>query len=190
MRHLVIRRAEIDDAEGIARVCAAGWRDTYCRVKEPERIEAVIAELLIPWNPRVPERVQLRDFLAPQLLPLAPLEPFQQPTDTSGQLHGVEGLGDVVDGAEVEPAGTVLELGPGGKEDDRDLPLLLILEQLLRGLPAVEDRHHHAEQDQIRLLALCQLHAGPPVCGLDHLHAPGLEVRAGEQPDRRLVVDV
>jgi ribosomal protein S18 acetylase RimI-like enzyme len=48
MRHLVIRRAEIDDAEGIARVCAAGWRDTYCRVKEPERIEAVIAEYYTP----------------------------------------------------------------------------------------------------------------------------------------------
>jgi ribosomal protein S18 acetylase RimI-like enzyme len=44
MRRLVIRRAEIHDAEGIARVCAAGWRDAYRDIKEPERIEAVIAE--------------------------------------------------------------------------------------------------------------------------------------------------
>jgi hypothetical protein len=37
------RRAEPHDAEGIARVCAAGWHDTYRGIKEPERIEAVIA---------------------------------------------------------------------------------------------------------------------------------------------------
>ena len=48
MRRLVIRRAELADAEGIARVCAAGWRDTYRGIKEPERIEAVIAEYYTP----------------------------------------------------------------------------------------------------------------------------------------------
>jgi hypothetical protein len=48
MRRLVIRRAESHDAEGIARVCAAGWRDTYHDIKEPERIEAVIAEYYSP----------------------------------------------------------------------------------------------------------------------------------------------
>ena len=45
---VVIRRAEIRDAEGIARVCSAGWRDTYSGIKEPERIEAVIAEYYAP----------------------------------------------------------------------------------------------------------------------------------------------
>jgi GNAT superfamily N-acetyltransferase len=45
---LIIRRAETRDAEGIARVCAAGWRDTYRGLKEPERIEAVIAEYYAP----------------------------------------------------------------------------------------------------------------------------------------------
>jgi ribosomal protein S18 acetylase RimI-like enzyme len=48
MRSLAIRPAEIPDAEGIARVCAAGWRDTYRGIKEPERIEAVIAEYYTP----------------------------------------------------------------------------------------------------------------------------------------------
>lgn len=48
MRRLVIRRAETRDAEGIARVCAAGWRDTYRDIKESERIEAVIAEYYRP----------------------------------------------------------------------------------------------------------------------------------------------
>jgi ribosomal protein S18 acetylase RimI-like enzyme len=48
MSRLIIRRAETHDAEGIARVCAAGWRDTYRGLKEPERIEAVIAEYYTP----------------------------------------------------------------------------------------------------------------------------------------------
>lgn len=44
MSRIVIRRAEPHDCEGIARVCAAGWRDTYRELKTPEEIEAVIAE--------------------------------------------------------------------------------------------------------------------------------------------------
>jgi ribosomal protein S18 acetylase RimI-like enzyme len=48
MSRLIIRPAEIHDAEGIARVCAAGWRDTYRGLKEPERIEAVIAKYYTP----------------------------------------------------------------------------------------------------------------------------------------------
>ncbi len=43
---MIIRRAEPD--EGIARVCAEGWRDTYSRIYEPERIESVIAEYYRP----------------------------------------------------------------------------------------------------------------------------------------------
>jgi ribosomal protein S18 acetylase RimI-like enzyme len=59
MRDLLIRRAEIRDAEGIARVCAAGWRDTYGGIKEPGRIEAVISEYYTP------ERIR-REVAAPE----------------------------------------------------------------------------------------------------------------------------
>jgi GNAT superfamily N-acetyltransferase len=59
MRSLVIRRAETADAEDIARVCAAGWRDTYRGIKEPDRIEAVIAEYYAP------ERIR-REVAAPE----------------------------------------------------------------------------------------------------------------------------
>lgn len=45
---ITIRRAEPGDAEGIARVCAAGWRDTYRGIYTPERIESVIAEYYTP----------------------------------------------------------------------------------------------------------------------------------------------
>jgi len=45
---IVIRRAEPDDAEGIARVCAEGWRDTYAGIYTPEHIESVIADYYTP----------------------------------------------------------------------------------------------------------------------------------------------
>jgi ribosomal protein S18 acetylase RimI-like enzyme len=45
---VVIRPAEGRDAEGIARVCAEGWRDTYRDIYAPEQIEAVIAEYYTP----------------------------------------------------------------------------------------------------------------------------------------------
>lgn len=44
MGDVIARRARESDAEGIARVCAAGWRDTYRGLKDPERIEEIIAE--------------------------------------------------------------------------------------------------------------------------------------------------
>lgn len=48
MGRIVIRRAEPADAEGIARVCAEGWRDTYQDIYATEQIEAVIAEYYTP----------------------------------------------------------------------------------------------------------------------------------------------
>lgn len=48
MTGVVVRQARTGDAEGIARVCAVAWRDTYDGLKEPERIEAVIAEYYRP----------------------------------------------------------------------------------------------------------------------------------------------
>jgi hypothetical protein len=62
------------------------------------------SRVLVPWNPGVPERVQLRDLLAPQLVAFATLQPFQHPAYARGQFEGVEGLEDVVDRAKVEPA--------------------------------------------------------------------------------------
>jgi ribosomal protein S18 acetylase RimI-like enzyme len=48
VRAITIRSAEPADANGIARVCAAGWRDTYADIYPPEHIEAVIAEYYTP----------------------------------------------------------------------------------------------------------------------------------------------
>ena len=48
MGRIIIRQAEPDDAGGIARVCADGWRDTYRDIYEPWRIESAIAEYYAP----------------------------------------------------------------------------------------------------------------------------------------------
>ena len=48
MDRVVVRLAEPDDAEGIARVCDEGWRDTYEGIYEPEQIESVIADYYTP----------------------------------------------------------------------------------------------------------------------------------------------
>jgi ribosomal protein S18 acetylase RimI-like enzyme len=48
MTRLDIRTAEPGDAAGIARVCAAGWRDTYEGIYASDDIEAIIAEYYTP----------------------------------------------------------------------------------------------------------------------------------------------
>ncbi len=48
MGRITIRRAEPDDAEAIARVCAEGWRDTYADLYTAEQIESVIADYYTP----------------------------------------------------------------------------------------------------------------------------------------------
>jgi len=45
---IVVRPAETADAQGIARVCAESWRDTYREIYTPDQIEAVIAEYYTP----------------------------------------------------------------------------------------------------------------------------------------------
>jgi len=48
MSQVAVRPAEPGDADGIARVCAEGWRDTYAGIYPAEQIEAVIAEYYAP----------------------------------------------------------------------------------------------------------------------------------------------
>lgn len=44
----VVRRADLPDVGGIARVCSEGWRDTYAGIYDAQRIEAVITEFYNP----------------------------------------------------------------------------------------------------------------------------------------------
>jgi len=42
--NITVKLATLDDAEGIARVCSEGWRETYKDLHSEAHIEAVIAE--------------------------------------------------------------------------------------------------------------------------------------------------
>jgi hypothetical protein len=44
MTSVSIRKAALDDAAGIRRVCSAGWRATYSGIYTPEEIEGAINE--------------------------------------------------------------------------------------------------------------------------------------------------
>ena len=49
---MIVRRATGDDVDGICRVCAAGWRDTYHNLMTRETIERTIAEFYNPTRIR------------------------------------------------------------------------------------------------------------------------------------------
>src|SRR5205807_1453426 len=135
------------------------------------------------------ERPKLRELLAAQLVALAALDAIEQLAHERREIERVERLRDVVDAADVEPARAVAELGARREEDDRDLARPFVDQQLFRNPPAVEARHHHVEEHNVRTLLARELQPARPVARLDHLHPLGLEVDTAEQPDRRLVVD-
>ena len=137
----------------------------------------------------VHQRAELGELLAAQLVALAALDPREQVAHERRQLQRVERLRDVVDAPDVEPPRPVPELRPCGEEDDRDLARALVLEELLGDPPAVEPRHHHVEEDDVRPPLARLVEPARAVGRLEHLHALGLEVDPAEEPDRRLVVD-
>ena len=77
----------------------------------------------------------------------APLDAAQHRADARRELVGVERLGDVVVGAEVEALGLVRGRALGRQQDDRDGAALA---QLAHDLDAVEVGHDDVEQDDVR----------------------------------------
>ena len=71
----------------------------------------------------------------------------QDGADAGGELVGVERLGDVVVGAEVEALGLVGGRALGGQQDHGDGAALA---ELAHDLDAVEVGHHDVEQDDVR----------------------------------------
>src|SRR5262249_34718908 len=132
---------------------------------------------------------QLRELLAAQLVALAAVDAVEQLAHERRELDRVEGLRDVVDAADVEAARTVPGLGARREEDDRDRARALVLEQLLGDAPAVEPRHHHVEEHDVRSPLARLVQAARAVGGLEDVHPLGLEIDAAKEADRRLIVD-
>lgn len=49
---MLLRKATLDDVEGICRVCTEGWRATYCDLVSTKSVEKVIADFYNPERVR------------------------------------------------------------------------------------------------------------------------------------------
>src|SRR3954465_9482463 len=138
---------------------------------------------------RLHESAELPELLLAKVIALASFDAIEQIPHERRKLERVERLRHVVDAADVEPARTVAELCTGGQEDDRYVLRIRVVEQVLCDPPAVQRRHHHVEEDDVRIRPLRLLAPGRTVLGLDHFHLFGFEIDPAEKPDRSLVVD-
>ena len=104
-----------------------------------------------------------------------------------GQLAGVEGLGDVVVGADLE-ADDDVDLGraPGQHQHRAGDP---VPAHLPTDLDAADVGQHPVEQDHVRLVGDRRLHAGPAGARFDHLVTLAPADLGHERPDALLVLD-
>jgi CheY-like chemotaxis protein len=103
----------------------------------------------------------------------------------NGELVGVERLGDVVVGAEVEALGLVGGRALGREQDHRHRPALT---QLAHDLDAVEVGHHDVQQDDVRPDLLRLLEGLLATVGGDDAEALLRQRDGHELGDSRLVV--
>jgi hypothetical protein len=114
------------------------------------------------------------------LLPQALL--LQRRAHPRPQQHGVEGLGQVVLGAEFDPFHHVVQVGQGRDHDDRNPPQPGIGLDPGQGLEAVQFRHHGVEQDQVEALGRQQVQGQEAVLGHRGAVALPLQVAAQQFP--------
>lgn len=77
---------------------------------------------------------------------------MQMVADPFAHDRRVKRFGDVVDGAEIQPALFIGRRVECRNEDDRDVPRFVVLFQGLNDLIATHFRHQHVEQNEVRLL--------------------------------------
>ena len=97
-----------------------------------------------------------------------------------------ERLRHVVVRAGAQAANLVQLFGPGGEHDHRNLAQLA---DPLQDAPAVQARHLHVEDDEIRLLGVKPLQPLVAVGGFDHVVAGALEQLLHQSADVGFVVD-
>ena len=88
---------------------------------------------------------------------------------THDKLLLVERFGQEVTGAYLEAMHQVARIVQGGQEDDGNVLRLRILLQDACCLESVDARHHHVEQNQIRMLGLGLLNTSLATIGRTHL---------------------
>ena len=117
--------------------------------------------------------------------------PAQQRADARRELLWLEGLGDVVVGAGLEPGDDVVGVGASGDHDDRDDALP---PQLAAAREAVHARQHDVDDHEVERLrrrapARTSSSASSPLAGLGDLVALVLEGEAHRGADSLVVFD-
>ena len=85
--------------------------------------------------------------------------------DAGEKFVGIEGLGDIINGAEFKAAHDVLGVGFSGEKDDGDFAPLGIGSDLAAGFETVHFRHHDIEEDEVGLEAGEKFEGLPAVGG-------------------------
>ena len=101
------------------------------------------------------------------------LDAAQQGSDSGHQLAWTVGLGHVVVGTEVEAEEQVVLTGPGGQHQDRHGRFLA---QDPAHIESVDVRHHHIEDEQVRLPSADGVDRRAPVVHDDRAVPLGLQV--------------
>ena len=132
--------------------------------------------------------LKLRELL--QLLPdERVLRPeLQERTHAQQQLEPIDGFGEEVVGARLEPQVLLLLLGQRRHQQHRQERLASPLLDLLADVIAVHSRHHHVEEHEIHLLCLEQVQRRRSVRRFQHA-VLAAEHRAQQRPVVILVVD-
>src|SRR5262245_17734669 len=107
---------------------------------------------------------------------------------SSSELLGIEGLAEVVVGADVEPALQVGVLGARGEQDDRHAASRLVHAETARELEAVQLGHHHVEHRQVGPLVARERERLLAVSGEDHRVARPLQPEGDQREDVLVVV--
>ncbi len=115
------------------------------------------------------------------------LEPFllERRGHARAQHHGVERLGKVVGGAELDRAGDAFDLVDRGDHDDRDRPERRVLAHPLQHLEAVHLRHHDVEEHEVDLARAEDFEGLAAVDGHRDLVAEGAQA-----PRQQVAVDL
>ena len=110
----------------------------------------------------------------------------QHGADASQQLGELEGLDEVVVGAELEALDAIAGLVAGAEDDD---PARAIAGQRAAELPAVDARHHQVENDEMRLELVDDAKRDVPVGSGAHVEALMAQSERDEVGDALLVID-
>jgi hypothetical protein len=109
--------------------------------------------------------------------------------DPRAQQHGIDGLRQVILGAELDAAHDARRVFERRRDDDRQVAQLQVADHPLEHFEAVHFRHLHVEQHEVEALAVQHLQRDSPVLGGSHRMSLQLEVPREQQAIDLVVVD-